>query len=159
MRNSAFLAVGLLTVMVAACGSSEPAPVIQQIVIREPGAAVADAAPAGESEPVLDKVALGQDAFQACAGCHNAEEGGPNMAGPNLHGVFGRKAGSVEGYDYSDALAGSDITWDYATLDRFLANPSGYLPGTDMVAGGVRDGERRAAVVAYLVSTTPAPAE
>ncbi|MGB3471223.1 MAG: c-type cytochrome [Erythrobacter sp.] len=151
MRNSAFLTVGLLTAMLAACGSAEPAPVVEQIIIREPGAPVADA---GAAPAALDKVALGEEAFQACTGCHNAEAGGPNMSGPNLHGVVGRKAGAVASYDYSDALAGSDITWNYGTLDRFLANPGGYVPGTDMVAGAVRDGERRAAIVAYLASTS-----
>ncbi|MDY7099185.1 MAG: c-type cytochrome [Pseudomonadota bacterium] len=156
MRNNALLAAGLLTAMLAACGSSEPAPVVEQIVVREPGAPAANATmeQSAETAGEVDLVSLGMDAFQACAGCHNADEGGPNMAGPNLYGVVGRKAGGVESYSYSDALAGSDITWDAASLDRFLANPSGYVPGTDMVAGAVRDGERRAAIVAYLASTS-----
>ncbi len=149
----------LLAVSLAACSSNEPAPVVEQIVVREPGAPIiAPAANAtianAKSAASVDLVALGEDAFQACTGCHNADKGGPNMAGPNLHGVVGRKAGAVTGYPYSDALAGSGITWDRATLDRFLTNPAGYVPGTDMVAGGVADGERRAAIVAYLASTS-----
>ncbi|MEO0463466.1 MAG: c-type cytochrome [Pseudomonadota bacterium] len=163
MRHTLVLATGLLTILLTACGSSEPPEVVEKIVVREPGAPVpapaanatlADAANASGAAGSLDMVALGEEAFQACTGCHNAKAGAPNMAGPNLYGVVGRAAGAVDGYSYSDALAGSGITWDFATLDRYLANPSGYVPGTDMVAGAVRDGERRAAIVAYLASTS-----
>ena len=154
MRHNAFLAVGLLTLALAACGSSEPAPVVEQIVIREPGDPVATPEAPTEEAGEIDKVAFGEEAFAQCSGCHNADAGGPHQAGPNLHGVFGQQAGSKEGYPYSDALASSEITWDYASLDRFLSNPAGYVEGTSMVAGAVRDGEERAAIVAYLASTS-----
>ena len=154
MRNNAFLAVGLLTLALAACGSSEPAPVVEQIVIREPGQPATTPAAPAEGAGEVDKVALGEEAFAQCSGCHNADAGGPHQAGPNLHGVFGQQAGSKEGYPYSDALASSQITWDYASLDRFLSNPAAYVEGTSMVAGAVRDGEERAAIVAYLASTS-----
>ncbi len=162
MLKPGIWAVSLLTVMLCACASEEPEPVVEQIIVREPGvsaipaAANATMAKSLAANPVgsVELVALGEDAFQACTGCHNAEKGGPNMAGPNLHGVVGRKAGAVAGFSYSDALSGSGITWDRASLDRFLGNPAGYVPGTDMVAGGVADGQRRAAIVAYLASTS-----
>lgn len=159
MRNNAFLAAGLLTLALAACGSSEPEAVVEQIIVREPGApavaAQTSAEGAANSDLVApDLVALGEEAFQLCSGCHNADEGGPHQAGPNLHGVVGRKAGSAPDYPYSEALEGSDITWDMASLDRFLANPAAYVEGTSMVAGAVRDGEERAAIVAYLASTS-----
>lgn len=157
MRNNAILAAGLLTAALAACGSSEPEPVVEQIIIREPGAPVAAVEPEadeGAATGEVDLVALGEEAFQVCTGCHNADPGGPSMAGPNLHGVVGRKAGAAADYPYSEALASSGITWDYASLDRFLANPNGYVEGTSMVAGAVRDGEERAAIVAYLASTS-----
>ena len=162
MRKNAFLAVSLLTVALAACGSSEPEPVVEQIVIREPGevakpaAAVAGvdaAAPGGQA----NLVAFGEEAFQLCTGCHNADPGGPNMAGPNLHGIVGKQAGANPDYPYSEALASSGLTWDIPTLDRFLSNPAGYVEGTSMVAGAVRDGEERAAIVAYLASTSKEP--
>ncbi len=158
MRNRALMAAGLLTATLAACGSSEPERVVEQIVVREPGEPAASAVvePAALEEPSdkVDLAALGEEAFQACTGCHNADPGGPSMAGPNLYGVVGRKAGAAADYPYSEALASSDIVWDYASLDRFLANPAGYVEGTSMVAGAVRNGEQRAAIVAYLASTS-----
>ena len=106
MRKSAFLVAGLLTVMLAACGSSEEPPeVVEQIVVREPGAPV-QAAPSGEAA-TTDLVAMGEDAFQMCTGCHAFEAGAPSAAGPNLYGVVGRVAGSLDDFPYSDALAAS----------------------------------------------------
>lgn len=159
MRNRAILAACLLTVMVTACGSSEQAKVVEQIVVREPG----EPAPGPAAEPIIDAAAgdtaidlaaLGEDAFQTCNGCHVIEAGAPSTAGPNLHGAVGRVAGSLDGYPYSDAMLASDVTWDDASLDQFLADPAGYLPGTDMVAGAVRDDEARAAIIAYLTSNS-----
>ena len=147
MRNNALLAACLLTRMAGACGSSEQPEVIEQIIVREPGdPAPAPAAAAG------DLVAMGEDAFQVCTGCHSVEAGAPSGAGPNLHGVVGRVAGSLEGFPYSEALAASGLTWDEATLDRYLADPTGYVPGTDMAVGTVTDPEARAAIIAYLAA-------
>lgn len=150
MRKNAIMAASLLTVMVTACGSSEQPEVVEQIVVRDRGEA--EAAPVVAEEGALDLVAAGEDAFQMCTGCHVIEAGAPSSAGPNLHGVVGRVAGSLEDYPYSEALIASDVTWDDASLDGFLADPSGYLPGTDMMAGAVPDDETRAAVIAYLTA-------
>ncbi|MHA7819753.1 MAG: c-type cytochrome [Erythrobacter sp.] len=149
MRNNALLAACLLTVMVTACGSSEQPEVIEQIVVREPG----DPAPA-TADLSGDLVAMGEDAFQVCTGCHTVDAGAPSAAGPNLHGVVGRVAGSLENFPYSEALAASQVTWDEATLDRYLADPAGYIPGTDMQVGTVTDPEARAAIIAYLASVS-----
>lgn len=150
MHKGAILGVSALTMALAACGS-DPAPdPVEKIVVREPGEA---AKPAGTpTEAASDLVAAGKAAFATCSGCHVAEQGAVSMAGPNLYGVVGRKAGSLDDFAYSDALANSDITWDIASLDRFLANPDGYVPGTSMAAGAVSDAETRAAIVAYLKS-------
>ncbi|MEL6540047.1 MAG: c-type cytochrome [Pseudomonadota bacterium] len=153
MRNNAILAAGLLTAALAACGSSEPEAVVEQIVVREPGEP-ATSAPVKAAGGEVDRIALGEEVFQQCTGCHNADPGGPNMAGPNLHGIVGKAAGSNPDYPYSEALVSSGLTWDFATLDRFLANPAAYVEGTSMVAGAVRNGEERAAIVAYLASTS-----
>lgn len=149
MRNNALLAACLLTVMVTACGSSEQPEVVEQIVVREPG----DPTPA-PADLTGDVVAMGEDAFQVCTGCHTVEAGAPSAAGPNLHGVVGRVAGSLENFPYSEALAASQVTWDEATLDRYLADPAGYIPGTDMQVGTVTDPEARAALIAYLASVS-----
>lgn len=71
--------------------------------------------------------------------------------GPNLYGIAGRQAGSLPGYPYSDALSGSDVTWDAASLDAFLADPSGFIPESEMQRGAVSDPEMRGAIVAYLL--------
>ncbi|ODN68583.1 c-type cytochrome [Methylobrevis pamukkalensis] len=65
----------------------------------------------------------------SCRTCHTTSEG-DNRLGPNLAGIIGRKAGSAEGYSYSSALAQADVTWDEATLDRFLENPDAWCPAT-----------------------------
>ena len=74
--------------------------------------------------------------------------------GPSLFGIAGRQAGAWDGYPYSAALAESRVKWDAASLDAFLANPSGFIPGSEMQRGTVRDPELRAAIVAYLVSAS-----
>ncbi|MFU7528488.1 c-type cytochrome [Qipengyuania sp. ASV99] len=153
MRNRAILAAGLLTVLMTACGSSPQADVVEQIVVRSPGEpAAAAGAAVGAAAGIA---AVGEDAFQMCSGCHVIEAGAPSSAGPNLYGVIGRAAGTLEDYPYSDALAASEIVWDQASLDGYIADPAGYLPGTDMVAGAVPDAETRAAIIAYLASAAP----
>ena len=67
-----------------------------------------------------------------CGTCHTAGAGEPNRQGPNLHGVLGRVAGKQEGFRYSPALAGSEIRWDAATLDAWLADSAKLVPGSVM---------------------------
>lgn len=85
----------------------------------------------------------------ACATCHTAGKGEPNRQGPNLHGVVGRKAGTVPGFAYSSALKDADLVWDEASLDPWLENAQGFRKGTIMVYRQ-RDPERRAKLIAYL---------
>ena len=157
MRNQAILAASLLALGLTACGGDPEQPPVEQIVIRAPGepaAAVTQAASQAEAGDAGagDLIAAGEAAFAVCSGCHVAEAGEASMAGPNLYGVVGRKAAALDDFAYSEALAASGITWDIASLDRFLANPAGYVEGTSMAAGAVSDGEQRAAIVAYLGS-------
>ena len=160
MHKSAILGAGLITIMLTACGSSEPPEVVEQIVVREPGeTATAPVEEAGDGDAQVDLVALGEDAFQMCTACHVIEEGAPSSAGPNLYGVIGRVAGSEENYPYSDALTASQITWDEASLDSYLADPGGFMPGTDMLAGSVRDEDSRTAIIAYLASQSDGSGE
>ena len=151
MRNRAVLSAGLLAIMMTACGSAEQPQVVEQIVVREPGEA-APAAAATSGDGALDLVALGEDAFQRCTGCHVVEAGAPSTSGPNLHGVVGRVAGSLDGYPYTDGLAAATMVWDEANLDAYLADPEGTVPGTEMAVGTVTDADTRAAIIAYLAA-------
>lgn len=145
MRRSAFAAVSLLTMALAACGSDAPEyEVVEQIKVREPGAAPPIVAAA------TDLVAVGERVFATCTGCHAADKDSPSSAGPNLYGVFGREAGALDDFAYSEALAGSGITWDEVSLDRYIADPEGAVPGTYMSAGAVPQPEQREALIAYL---------
>ena len=97
-------------------------------------------------------VQRGEEAFGRCKGCHSIAKGAPSSAGPNLYAVIGRRAGSYPGYPFSDELAQSGVMWDAQSLDAFLADPSGYIPGSDMRRGTVREAETRAAIIAYLAA-------
>jgi len=82
-----------------------------------------------------------------CSACHEAKE---DLQGPRLGGLIGRKAGSVPGFGYTDALKNSGLTWTPATLDQFLADPGKMVPGTSMPAS-IPDPAQRRDLVAYLV--------
>ncbi len=110
------------------------------------GAALALTACAQEQAPPA--VGAGEQAIAVCLACHAAESQN-RPTGPNLHGLFGRRAGTREGYFFSEPLKASGIVWDAPTLEAFIANPSERVPGTFMLVG-VPDPVRRAAIVDYL---------
>ena len=87
--------------------------------------------------------------FAQCIACHSVEPG-VNGLGPTLAGVFGAKAGHIGDFAYSSAMRESGITWDEASLDRYLENPRQAVPGTKMSFVGMRDAEKRAEVIEYL---------
>jgi cytochrome c len=93
----------------------------------------------------------GRRVFAQCRSCHTIDADGGNRVGPNLHGVFGREAGSVEGFTYSQAVQNAHFTWDAAHLDHWLANPQTFLPGNRMAFAGVRDDTQRRDVIAYIM--------
>src|SRR5246500_2361091 len=74
--------------------------------------------------------AAGEKVFLKCRACHQIGEGAKDAVGPVLNGIVGRKAGTYPGYNYSDANKNSGITWDEATLQKYLANPQGVVKGT-----------------------------
>lgn len=93
----------------------------------------------------------GRRKFGLCRSCHSIEPGGPNMTGPNLHRVFGRKAATHEGFNYSDVLKASGITWSPEPLDHWLTKPQEFLPGNKMTFIGVKDPDDRRDLIAYLM--------
>ena len=100
----------------------------------------------------------GRRVFARCRSCHTISEGGTNMTGPNLYGVFGRPAGGHPDYNYSTALRQAGFAWDAARLDEWLENPRTFLRGTKMSFAGIPDAEDRRDVIAFLkVETGYAP--
>ena len=97
---------------------------------------------------------LGQRVFLLCRACHTVGKDEGNKIGPNLYGVFGSKAGSKPNFRYSDALVRSGVVWNDQTLDKWLTNPTAFIPGTRMPFAGVHDEEERKAVIAYLKHET-----
>ncbi len=105
----------------------------------------------GDLDPAL--VEAGEKAFKKCSACHQVGDGAKNRSGPQLNGVIGRVAGSVEDFKYSSAFADANadgLVWTDETLAEFLAKPRDYISGTKMSFAGVRDEEDIAAVIAYL---------
>lgn len=94
--------------------------------------------------------AAGKTAFAQCAVCHSVD--GSDSVGPTLKGVTGRKAGSVAGFRYSRAMRNATLVWDAASLDRYLADPQGTIPGNLMPFAGLADPRVRADLIAYLMS-------
>ena len=102
-----------------------------------------------ELDPSCDRAAA-ERAMTQCKVCHSISEGAPNLTGPNLFGVYGREAATLEGFAYSPTLKNADIVWNDETLDGFLENPPRYLPGNRMAFGGVKNAEARSALICYL---------
>jgi cytochrome c2 len=84
-----------------------------------------------------------------CRSCHPLEPG-KNGIGPTLHGIFGRKAGAVENYNYSPAMKNSGVVWDEATLKQYLADPHKLIPGDKMVFPGIKNESELDDLIAYL---------
>ena len=100
----------------------------------------------------------GKARFTQCAACHTTAQGGPNLTGPNLYGIFGRKAGSVDGFAYSDAMKAAGWTWDAPRIDTWITNPHAVLATTKMSFPGLKDPKDRIDVIAYLKTvTSPLP--
>ena len=147
MLRPALAAVVLLAL--SACGkaapeSDNPLPDATPGTGGEPpSTAVAQASQAAAGEPPA--------AFNQCKICHTSEPG-KNLIGPSLAGVYGRKAGAAAGFPYSAAMRNSGMTWDDATLDRFLEAPMKVLPGTRMAYAGLKDPVARKDVITHLKS-------
>jgi cytochrome c len=91
----------------------------------------------------------GEKVFNKCKTCHVVEEE-KNKVGPHLVGIFGRPAGSVEGFKYSDAMKNADIVWEDETITAYVKEPRAYIPGNRMAFAGLRKDEEIADLLAYL---------
>ena len=108
------------------------------IAVVAPGAALAQDAAAGEK------------VFAQCRACHQVGETAKNAVGPVLNGLFGRKAGTVENYNYSEANKNSGIVWDEAVFADYIKDPRAKIPGTKMIYAGLKDEQRIKDLTAYL---------
>ena len=97
----------------------------------------------------------GKAVFEQCAACHSIDGTG-DYDGPSLKGVIGRKAGSLEDYRYSAAMKRSDVTWDAASLDKYLTDPQAFIPGNRMAFAGIADKSERDDLIAYLTTAAKA---
>jgi len=94
--------------------------------------------------------AAGEKAFAVCRPCHQVGETAKNTVGPILNGLFGRKSGTIDGYNYTDANKNSGITWDDAAFLDYIKDPRAKIPGTKMVYAGLKDEQRAKDLVAFL---------
>ena len=159
--------LSLAAVSLAACGQGSPFPATDAPAASVPSPAPAAPAPT-EAQMQAALAALpapynaadlenGRRAFARCRSCHTVTEGGPNMTGPNLWGVFCRQAGTHPGFKYSKAVQEADIAWNGERIDHWLENPRTFLPGNKMSFAGLPDADDRRDLVAWLQINTTAP--
>jgi cytochrome c len=162
--RSSLRGVAALGLLLAACdagnsgtgapGEPAPSPAPVRAAGFDPGPVKSAAEYLREPELAGADVARGELLGLACAACHKfrAEQG--TLIGPHLQGVFGRRAASVEGFNYSPALRESGLVWTPRSLEAWLANPAGFVEGTTMPFTGYRSAEDRRDLIAYLLRVT-----
>lgn len=99
---------------------------------------------------VAQDVAAGEKSFNKCRACHQVGETAKNTVGPVMNGLFGRKSGTIEGYNYSDANKNSGITWDEAVFAEYIKDPKAKIPGTKMAFAGIKNEQEIKDLTAFL---------
>jgi cytochrome c len=125
------------------------------MIARSFAAVLALAAVSFVSSANAQDVAAGEKSFNKCRACHQVGETAKNTVGPVLNGLFGRKSGTVEGYNYSEANKNSGITWDDAVFAEYIQNPKAKIPGTKMAFAGIKKEEEIKDLTAFLKQFGP----
>ena len=128
--------------------------VTEEAPAEEAATTDAAAAPGGATASfagMTTDAAAGERVFALCRSCHVLDEG-VNRVGPSLHNIVGRQAGSVPGFNYSEANKNSGVTWTPEVLFEYLEDPKGFMPGTKMAFPGIKNPQDRANLIAYLQS-------
>ena len=163
-RRRSTLSVTALGLLLAACDAgspnagvvAEPAPPANTAVRAaelDPGPIKTAAEYLAEPELATADAARGEVLAFACAACHKFREE-ETLIGPHLHAVFGRRAASIEGFEYSPALRQSGLVWTPRSVEAWLADPAGFIEGTTMAFAGYRSAEDRRDLIAYLLRAT-----
>jgi len=95
-------------------------------------------------------LAAGERSWNKCRACHQIGEGAKNLVGPQLNGLFGRHTGAAEGYSYSAANKGADITWNEAVFADYIKDPRAKIPGTKMIFAGIKNEKEIVDLTAFL---------
>lgn len=146
------LVIGVITLM-ASCGDKPKENTTTKKEVTKEAPSQSSTTTQSDKEKVVTltpQQKLGKRLFIMCEACHNVAKGAPHKVGPNLHGVFGRKAGTEAGFIYSDAVANSDIVWSDETIRSWLKNPNDYIQGTNMVFVGLKKERQQDALLSYL---------
>ena len=134
------------------------------IAVKEGGAS-GPAGPAEPSQPIEVLLASasaekGAAAAKQCAACHTFEKGGPNRVGPNLYDIVNHERGTGRGgFNFSAAMKAKGGTWTFDELNKFLKDPRGYIPGTNMTFAGLSRDSQRADLIEYLRQQADKPAD
>ena len=140
----------LLTITLVSCGDSDTK--INASNTAKPTEIVQVAANSAEISPME----RGAKLYKRCKACHTLEDGGRHKVGPNLWDIYGKKAGSKDGFAYSKVMSASEVIWDDKTMDGYIAKPSTFMKGNRMSFVGIKKQEDRDALQLYLkAQTTP----